>query len=207
MTNTEIAFVGDIHGNLAALDGLVQLILNDPTVKHTVFLGDYVNKGADSAGVLDRLLRLSEVHSVTVLRGNHEAEMLTALDTGDLAAFLKMGGARTIRSYVRRRVGADVVADFRSSVPTDHIRLLRAMPEVYQTAQLIAAHRPRSDGGTRFQISAHVPVGQYPVIGAKYAHLDTGCSSPSGRLTAFRWPSRTFTQVDSAGRTVLQGEH
>lgn len=206
MTTAETAFVGDIHGNVAALDGLARLILNDPTVKHTVFLGDYVNKGADSAGVLDRLLRISETHAVTVLRGNHEAEMLKALDAGDLAAFLKLGGATTIRSYVRRPVGADVIADFRSSVPADHVRFLRAMPDVYQTEQVVASHRPGTDGGTRFRISAHVPVGAYPVVGADFAHLDTGCSSFSGRLTAFRWPSRTFTQVDSTGRPVGRDE-
>jgi serine/threonine protein phosphatase 1 len=206
MTTAETAFVGDIHGNVAALDGLAHLILNDPTVKHTVFLGDYVNKGADSAAVLDRLLRISETHAVTVLRGNHEAEMLMALDSGDLAAFLKLGGATTIRSYVRRPVGADVIADFRSSVPADHLQFLRAMPDVYQTEQVVASHRPRTGGGTRFRISAHLPVGAYPVVGADFAHLDTGCSSPSGRLTALRWPSRTFTQVDSTGRPVGRDE-
>ncbi|WP_396932154.1 metallophosphoesterase [Mycolicibacterium sp.] len=202
MTTTETAFIGDIHGNAVALDGLARLILNDPTVKHTVFLGDYVNKGADSAGVLDRLLQISKTHAVTVLRGNHEAEMLKALDTGDLAAFLKLGGASTIRSYVRGPVGADVIADFRSNVPADHVQFLRAMPDVYQAEQLVASHRPWTGGGTRFRISAHLPVGDYPVIGANFAHLDTGCSSTSGRLTAFRWPSRTFTQVDSKGRLV-----
>jgi serine/threonine protein phosphatase 1 len=206
VTTAETAFVGDIHGNVAALDGLAHLILNDPTVQHTVFLGDYVNKGADSAGVLDRLLRISETHAVTVLRGNHEAEMLKALDTGDLAAFLKLGGAATIRSYVRRPVGANVIADFRSSVPPEHVRFLRAMLDVYQTEQVVASHRPGARGGTRFRISAHRPIGAYPVIGRDFAHLDTGCGSSSGRLTALRWPSRTFTQVDSTGRPAGRDE-
>lgn len=128
--------------------------------------------------------------------------MLKALDTGDLAGFLKMGGASTIRSYVTRDVGADVVSDFRACVPVEHINLLRNMPRLYETQYVVASHQPARADDTRFQISAHIPVGDMPNISTNFAHIDTGCSASSGRLTAFAWPSLTFTQVDAGGYPI-----
>ncbi len=201
MINQETAFVGDIHGNLGALNGIVDLLINDPEVDRIVFLGDYINKGRESANVLARLLELSDAGVAAVLRGNHETAMLDALNTGDLAAFLKKGGASTIRSYVRRPVRSDVLKDFRSCVPDDHIRFLRGMGNVYETSDVIASHFPAPDD-VRFRISAHIPVGMHPVIEKDAAYLDTDCGTPTGRLTAFRWPSRSFQQVDAAGHVI-----
>lgn len=128
--------------------------------------------------------------------------MLSALETGDLASFLKMGGASTIRSYVRRRVSPDVIGDFRACVPAEHIEFLRSMPKVYETHEVIASHQPASADETRFQISAHIPIGDLPAIGADFANVDTGCGSSTGRLTALIWPSLTYNQVDSLGHPI-----
>lgn len=201
MKNRETAFVGDIHGNLGALNGIVDLLTNDSKIDHIVFLGDYINKGRESAKVLARLLELSAAGIATALRGNHETAMLDALDTGDLAAFLKKGGASTIRSYVGRPVRPDVLEDFRACVPDEHIRFLCGMRDIYETSDVIACHLPAADD-VRFRISAHIPVGMYPVIEQNAAYLDTDCGAPAGRLTAFRWPSRSFQQVDAAGHVV-----
>jgi serine/threonine protein phosphatase 1 len=202
VTAKETAFVGDIHGNLGALNGIAELLINDPEIEHIVFLGDYINKGRESAKVIARLLEISAAGAATVLRGNHETAMLDALDTGELAAFLKKGGASTIRSYVGRPVRPDVVDDFRACVPDEHIRFLRGMRDAYETPDVVACHRPRTADDMRFRISAHIPVGMYPVIEQDAAYLDTNCGTPAGRLTAFRWPSRSFQQVDSAGSVV-----
>jgi hypothetical protein len=206
LTRPEIAFVGDIHGNLAALNGIADLLVNDADIEHIVFLGDYINKSRDSAKVIARLVEISATGVVTVLRGNHETEMLNAIDSGDLAAFLKKGGASTIRSYVGRPVRPDVIDDFRLCVPDEHIHFLREMREVYETPEIIASHFPSTADDSRFRISAHIPVGEHPVIKQNSALLDTNCGTATGRLTAFLWPSRRFQQVDSAGRFVRPDE-
>ena len=74
--------VGDIHGCADLLDGLLALIRQDAaaTPYQLVFLGDYVDRGPDSAGVLDRLVKISASTPDTIfLKGNHEAAMLDFL--------------------------------------------------------------------------------------------------------------------------------
>ena len=199
----DVAFVGDVHGNLIALLGLCDALvsLGQP---HTVFLGDYINKGPQSGEVLQELLSQSEGGHATLLMGNHEAALLEALNTGDLTAFLKMGGAMTVRSYIGGDVGPDVLRDFRAAVPREHVELLRRMPASYELDDLIAQHNPPAVSTPKFQISAHLPVGKLPRVENRSAHLDTGCGTPGGRLTALLWPSLNFIQVDAHGAIVTQ---
>ena len=198
---TETAFVGDIHGNLKALHGLWGAI-DDLRVRHTVFLGDYINKGAYSAAVLTELTARTTSGQATLLAGNHEHALLHALDSGNLAAFLKIGGAATIRSYVKGPVGLDVLADFRACLPLPHLEALRRMPETYETDEVVASHAPKSRPDGRYGISAHSEVGPLPRVGKHSAMIDTGCTEKSGRLTALLWPSRQFVQVDHNGVVV-----
>lgn len=196
----QIAFVGDVHGNLRALNGMLTL-LDQYRLRRVVFLGDYINKGPDSAAVLEFLLDRTMKESFTLLRGNHETALLNAIDENDLAAFLKIGGAATIRSYVAGQVGADVLCEFRAIFPTRHLELIRSMPDRFETSELIASHQPLVRTDDRFAISAHVPVGERPVLRPKSASIDTGCGVKSGRLTALLWPSMTVAQVEADGST------
>ena len=196
--STELAFVGDVHGNLDALRALnVELAARGNP--HTVFLGDYINKGPHSSDVLHELLSQSAAGHATLLRGNHETAMLEALDSGDLTVFLKMGGAVTIRSYVGRWVEPDVLKQFRVSVPEEHLQAIRRMPHTLEFDDVIAQHVPSSAQTKKFRVSAHMPVGPLPRIRRLSAQLDTGCGSDGGRLTALLWPSLNYVQADSAG--------
>ena len=197
----DFAFVGDIHGNLPAVRGLLTALVSE-TDPHVVFLGDYINKGAAPAEVLEFLLQHCRSGKVTLLRGNHEEGLLDALDRSDLSGFLKVGGATTIRSYVGGRVGPDVLTDLRAAIPSDHIQLLRSMPATFELNDLVAKHGPPFEQSSRYLVSAHVPVGRRPKIGPGWAQVDTGCGSEGGRLTAFLWPSREYLQVDSAGDLI-----
>lgn len=198
----ETAFVGDVHGNLSALRGLLA-VLSKRDVLHTVFLGDYLNKGAESAEVMQELVAHSMAGRATLLRGNHESALLEALDTEDLAGFLKMGGAMTIRSYVGGRVGPDVLKDLRDNLPKAHLDAIRQMPEMYETDVVVAQHRPLAESTRKYRISAHVPVGATPAIERSLAQLDTGCGTDdSGRLTALLWPSLDYVQVDAWGTAL-----
>lgn len=201
--NDRLAFVGDVHGNLDALQGILAALAERGHI-HAIFLGDYLNKGPRPADVLGVLLARQQTGDITLLAGNHETALLAALDTGDLAPFLKMGGATTIRSYLRRRVRPDVLGDFRAHLPAEHVDALRAMPMVWESEELVAQHAPPEITTSKFRISAHVPVGMLPRITANSAQLDTGSGSQdeTGRLTALLWPSRDFVQVNASGEQV-----
>lgn len=190
----EIALVGDIHGCLTPLRKLWSA-LADRGVGHVVFLGDYINKGGQSSEVIEELLSYSRAGYVTLLKGNHEKALLDALDTGDLRAFLKMGGAMTVRSYVGGDVGPDVLADFRRAFPPSHLGAIRAMPESFETVDLVAQHVLPDEPTTRFLVTAHVAAGQLPRITGRQAQIDTGCGRRGGRLTALLWPSRHYIQA------------
>lgn len=196
----QIAFVGDVHGNLRALNGILTL-LDQCRLTRVVFLGDYINKGPDSAAVVEVLLDRTINGSVTLLRGNHETALLNAFEENDLAAFLKIGGAATIRSYVAGPVGPDVLGEFRAIFPSRHLELIRSMPDQFETSELIASHQPLLRTDDRFAISAHVPVGERPILRSMSASIDTGCGGKSGRLTALLWPSMTVAQVEADGST------
>ena len=195
----QVGFVGDVHGNLRAVEGMLRL-LSDQECTHVVFLGDYLNKGPSSAGVLDLLVSAHAAGGVTLLAGNHEAALLDALASNDLRTFLKMGGAATIRAYVGGPVRADVLAHFRAALPTAHLAALRAMPDSWEASDIVARHVATTEED-RFEVSAHVFAGLTPRITARTAQIDTGCGSDrtEGRLTAFLWPSRAYVQVDSNG--------
>lgn len=199
--SAEIAFVGDVHGNLAALQGLWDALARRE-IAHTVFLGDYINKGERSAEVLHELMSHAEAGRATLLAGNHEAALLDALDREDLSAFLKMGGAMTIRSYVGKRVAPNVFDEFTRKFPREHQMALRAMPQIYETDELVAQHIPPLSSTGKFHVSAHIPTGDMPQIGFHSAQLDTGCGTASGRLTALFWPTLDFIQVDANGLEV-----
>jgi hypothetical protein len=201
-SSIELAFVGDVHGNLHALSGIWRA-LQRHDAQHVVFLGDYINKGPSSAAVLAKLRVLLATGRVTLLAGNHEVTMLDAIEREDLSAFLKMGGANTIRSYVGQRVGPDVLADFLAKLLPDHLAMIRDMPLTFETNDLIAQHIP-SSSSDKFHISAHVPVGDIPVIQPRAAQLDTGCGAGPGRLTALLWPTLEYLQVDGSGTLIAR---
>lgn len=69
--------IGDVHGSAAALDALLTALA--PAADDVVItLGDYVDRGVDSAGVIERLIGLSAACQLVPLRGNHEEMMMDA---------------------------------------------------------------------------------------------------------------------------------
>jgi serine/threonine protein phosphatase 1 len=95
--------VGDIHGEVEKLDALLDK-LPLQAGDRLVFLGDYVDRGPDAKGVVERLIELSARYPCTFLLGNHESMFLDFLGwhgRGYLGkeAFLANGGDRTLESY------------------------------------------------------------------------------------------------------------
>ena len=97
--------IGDIHGRLDLLEELHEMIRQDAEGFNgqnvLVYLGDYIDRGAQSRQVLDLLVEqpLADFEHVHLL-GNHEQTMLDFLDSPrDAAAWLKFGGNVTLLSY------------------------------------------------------------------------------------------------------------
>lgn len=97
--------VGDIHGRLDLFDALAEAIEQDETdspaaTSHVVLLGDLIDRGPDSAGVIKRARKWRKTREVRILAGNHEEMFLESFhDAEVLRHFLKHGGRETILSY------------------------------------------------------------------------------------------------------------
>jgi serine/threonine protein phosphatase 1 len=95
--------IGDIHGEREKLDELLELLPLEPGDK-LIFLGDYIDRGPDSPGVIERLIELRSRYECVFLLGNHESMFLDFLGWTDDAyfggdAFLMNGGDRTLAGY------------------------------------------------------------------------------------------------------------
>ena len=116
--------IGDVHGCARTLDALLDALAQDADgtlgPKDTlVFVGDYVDRGPDSPGVIDRLIALEHGQAAgtgprcVFLRGNHDQMMLDYADgTGDTELWWVNGGRTTLAAYHNR-------GDLR--IPPDHI--------------------------------------------------------------------------------------
>lgn len=91
--------IGDIHGNSELLRNLIQ-ILKPTKDDMLIFLGDYINRGPDSKGVIDILLALQDNTNTRFIMGNHDEMLLAALAGGaDNIKFFKKFGQTTVDSY------------------------------------------------------------------------------------------------------------
>lgn len=91
--------IGDVHGCSRAFDALLLAVRLQPDDR-VVTLGDYVDRGPDSRGVLDRIMLLHQTGRVVPLRGNHELMMLNARRSFDSFKFwMAVGGQEAIDSY------------------------------------------------------------------------------------------------------------
>lgn len=97
--------IGDVHGRRDLFDALVAAIEVDderaqPAQTTIVLLGDLVDRGPDSAGVVESAIALADRRAVVLLVGNHEEMFLDSFsDTGVLRHFLRHGGRETVLSY------------------------------------------------------------------------------------------------------------
>lgn len=145
--------VGDIHGRLDLLIGVQRQIDEDKAGSHAeriveIYLGDYIDRGPDSAGVVSRLVgRVREVDAV-FLRGNHEQVLLDFLDGKDcLEQWWAIGGITTLLSYgvapsvLSRQVQQDVVRRIISeNLPHEHRRFYEQTGSYRCVGPYLAVH-------------------------------------------------------------------
>lgn len=127
--------IGDIHGCLNKLQDLVkrcQLDAGKQAAKF-VFLGDYIDRGPDSRGVVEFLINLQshQPDLVVCLAGNHEELALTAIYGGQSEVWLRNGGDKTLRSY-----GINSAAD----LPPHHIDWFKALVDRHDDGRRLFVH-------------------------------------------------------------------
>ena len=134
--------VGDIHGERELLDDLLAALPIQPGDRF-VFMGDYVDRGPDSRGVVDRLIEHARRHPSIFLCGNHESMFLDFLGWrgrqyfgGD--AFLANGGDRTLASY--GYFDASNPDPLAFELPAGHVEFFRGMRLHHREGDYLFVH-------------------------------------------------------------------
>jgi serine/threonine protein phosphatase 1 len=133
--------IGDIHGRLDLLDPLLERIAADARSGAKleisyVFLGDYVDRGPASRGVIERLVGFGADRKTIYLKGNHEALLLDFLQSpGKLQEWCRFGGLDTLASYGLRPAlrptaaqCAEIAAELSRAIPESHRDFLQNLP-------------------------------------------------------------------------------
>ena len=146
--------VGDVHGRADLLRPLLGWIGEDHARRggdaelHVVFLGDLIDRGPESAAVLEMLAAERDpVGRRYVLRGNHEEMLLAVLD-GDLAVagdWLNHGGVETLESYgvdpaLYWRDPSAFLPALHAAIPARHVDVLRTMLSQVRIGDYLFVH-------------------------------------------------------------------
>jgi serine/threonine protein phosphatase 1 len=215
MQDQRIFIIGDIHGCLEMLIRLMDKIDWRPQKDRLIFLGDYIDRGEDSCGVIDFVLDISSRSSmVECLLGNHELILLDFLSGRDTTTFFLNGGTATLNSYrfSQQRFG-DLL------IPAEHVDFLRSLRTWIELDDYYIVHAGFRPGvalekqnledllwirdsfifsdfhfGKRV-IFGHTPFSQ-PLIMANKIGLDTGAVY-GNKLTCLELPSLKFHSVEA----------
>lgn len=219
MSIEKIFVIGDIHGCKKELDTLISRLplKKDDTI---IFLGDYIDRGRDSKGVIESIIELSKSYNLVTLKGNHEQMFLDFFDnknTPEAGAFLYNGGTATLASY------SDNVGKY--DFPKSHIDFLKNLKIFHETSDYFFVHAGIPDISLKqlkenmephFEemlwlretflkssfdwnktiIHGHTPV-LNPTITPKRINVDTGCVF-EGKLTAIELPENIIYSIPKA---------
>jgi serine/threonine protein phosphatase 1 len=207
----KIFIFGDIHGcSLELKIFLKKLPITEDSL--VIFIGDYVDRGEDSRGVVDEILKLQKRCHVIPLMGNHEKMLLDYVDNKDTAeagSFIFNGGASTIASY------GDEFGQYQ--IPESHMNFYRnllpffemenyffvhaGVPDVdlksidvnYHEEDLLWIRKPFIQSQYKWDkmiVHGHTPMKKYEITKSRI-NLDTGLVF-GGRLTVLQLPDKKF---------------
>lgn len=152
--------IGDIHGRHDLLMRMEQRILSDlevaPMEHLVIFLGDYIDRGPESANVIEHLSSKGTRAPIKVLRGNHEDLLLAFLDDPwVLDRWRSLGGVETLHSYgvdvsdvLRGRGYSHAREQFVGKLPSSHRRFIEETILSYACGDYFFCHagvRPHVD--------------------------------------------------------------
>lgn len=209
--------IGDIHGCATALRTLLSSV---PWNKGdtVVTLGDYVDRGPDTKGVIERLLQWREEVKLVTLRGNHEVMMLLARRHQPLLLdWCEVGGDATLASYVEP-------GSSNGAIPESHWDFLEKTKPFHESASHIFVHASaypdvpmesqteqmlyweRGWGAQRHQSGKTIICGHTPQrtgVPANMKHvicIDT-CAYGGGWLTCLEPATSEYWQANEKGET------
>ncbi|ANF98181.1 metallophosphoesterase [Paenibacillus bovis] len=156
--------ISDIHGELDLLDRLLDKIDYRPEQDQLILLGDYVDRGSNSRGTLERVIQLTRAGAIA-LKGNHEDLMFNALTSSreaDWNRWLKVnGGLATLLSYGFTREelitlsGEDFhLPDLHNEELQQHLEFIRELPLYYETPDYLYVHAGVEPGKTAAETTA-----------------------------------------------------
>jgi serine/threonine protein phosphatase 1 len=182
--------LGDIHGRADLFTALIAGVEADdaargPATTTMILLGDLVDRGPDSAGVIQLARDWQARRAVRILMGNHEEMFLEALESEEvLRHFLRYGGRETLLSY-----------------PIDAEAYTRA--ELAETRQLALAAIPPEDLEFIRSFEDQVRLGDYLFV---HAGIRPGVPLEDQRTADLRWIRETFlSHSESFGPVVVHG--
>jgi serine/threonine protein phosphatase 1 len=146
--------VGDVHGCLRLLDELLAKIEADLAERPVseaflIFVGDLIDRGPDSAGVVERLRRYSYPGVKPIfLMGNHEEYLLKVLscEPGKLDTWLSYGGKECVRSYglspekLSAMPEGEAMLLVRRTVPDKHRHFLSSFADTFRFGDYLFVH-------------------------------------------------------------------
>jgi serine/threonine protein phosphatase 1 len=148
--DTPVFVIGDLHGCKPQLIKLLVQMEDRDADAPRVFVGDYVDRGEDSAGVLRTLFAMKDDPRVTCMIGNHEDMMLGFLDNPEAKGqrWLRYGGLQTLASFgiggvTNSSEGTALVTAcdaLNDAMGADMITWLRALPATWSSGNLTVVH-------------------------------------------------------------------
>jgi serine/threonine protein phosphatase 1 len=151
--NPRTIAIGDIHGCSAALHALLEAIRPRPE-DCIVTLGDYINRGPDSRGVIERLIELTRRCRLIPILGNHDQMLLDARSGLHPMTWIGMGGIATLDSY---GPGRDI-----GLIPEPHFQFLEGCWDFYETDTHIFVHA---------NYFPNIPMDEQPVMMLRWESL------------------------------------
>jgi serine/threonine protein phosphatase 1 len=207
--------IGDMHGCLAALDALLEAIdlRADDTL---VTLGDYIDRGPDSRGVIGRLIELADRCHLKPVQGNHDEMLLEILDENrGFEGWLAFGGSATLASYdccVPEEIPAEHIDFLRNCLPyfeTDdhffvHASYYDNLPLAEQSAlslrwEPLRGHAPGPHYSGKRAIVGHTAQKDGHILDMGYLVCIDTCCYGDGWLTALDVHDGTVWQADQEG--------
>ena len=198
--------IGDIHGCDKHLEQLLNA-MNPKRDDTVILLGDVVDRGPNSARVVEMLLQLTDETNLILIMGNHEEMMINAIKNPKLSAtmWLQCGGEEALESYGNKL----------ANIPEWHVDFLSSGIDYYETPEAVFVHAnlepgiplneqashwlrwkhlsgsERQLGDGRLVICGHSKQPEGPLYRNGWVCLDTGAYG-GGVLTALEITSRNI---------------